>query len=280
MQFKKGLLPMIQEIKPHMYHNEYYDKRPSKDSNILQIRDGEVLIKKDLEEITYPCYTEYRKQDEFTYLFSIDGMDFFLVENNERIPDGYEYRSVQVFRTLKPKYLAFAGITAHQLYHWYQNNRFCGKCGAKLQKDQKERMLHCSCCGNMVYPKISPAVIVAITDKDKLLLTKYANRNYTNYSLVAGFAEIGETIEETVEREVMEEVGLKVKNIRYYKSQPWSYSDTLLMGFYAELDGDSTITLDETELSVAEWVARDEITSKPDDISLTNEMIIHFKNNK
>jgi len=92
------------------------------------------------------------------------------------------------------------------------------------------------------------------------------------------FTEIGETIEETVQREVMEEVGLKVKNIRYYKSQPWSFSDTILMGFYCDLDGEEEITLDREELALAEWFRRDEIPVEPSRDSLTNEMIIKFKN--
>ena len=98
------------------------------------------------------------------------------------------------------------------------------------------------------------------------------------YALLAGFTEIGETIEETVQREVMEEVGLKVKNIRYYKSQPWSFSDTILMGFYCDLDGEEEITLDREELALAEWFRRDEIPVEPSRDSLTNEMIIKFKN--
>ena len=97
------------------------------------------------------------------------------------------------------------------------------------------------------------------------------------YALLAGFTEIGETVEETVAREVMEEVGLKVKNIRYYKSQPWAFSDTLLMGFYCDLDGDAEVTLDEEELALAEWFERDEIPVEPSRDSLTNEMIIKFK---
>lgn len=95
----------------------------------------------------------------------------------------------------------------------------------------------------MVFPKISPAVIVAVTDNDRVLLTKYAGRTYKNYALVAGFNEAGETIEQTVRREVMEEVGLKVKNLKYYKSQPWGLSGSLLSGFFCELDGDDKITL-------------------------------------
>lgn len=87
--------------------------------------------------------------------------------------------------------------------------------------------MRCPDCGQMEYPKISPAVIVGILHKDKILMSKYAGRdNITYYALIAGFTEIGESIEETIRREVMEEVGLKVKNIRYYKSQPWSFSET------------------------------------------------------
>ena len=97
------------------------------------------------------------------------------------------------------------------------------------------------------------------------------------YALIAGFTEIGETLEETVQREVMEEVGLKVKNIRYYKSQPWSFSSTLLCGFFCEVGGDTEITLDTEELSVGEWFDRDNIPVEDDGVSLTREMIGVFK---
>ena len=119
---------------------------------------------------------------------------------------------------------------------------------------------------------------VRALDGDRLLLTKYANRpGSVNYALVAGFTEIGETLEETVQREVMEEVGLKVKNIRYYKSQPWSFSSTLLCGFFCDVDGDTSITLDTNELALAEWFARENIPVEDDGISLTREMIRVFK---
>ena len=110
------------------------------------------------------------------------------------------------------------------------------------------------------------------------VMSKYAGRTYKKYALLAGFAEIGETLEETVKREVMEEVGLKVKNIRYYKSQPWSFSDTLLMGFYCDLDGTDEIILDREELALAEWFEREKIPVGPSRDSLTNEMIMKFKN--
>ena len=124
---------------------------------------------------------------------------------------------------------------------------------------------------------ICPATIIAVTDGNRILLSKYAGRTYKRYALLAGYTEIGETAEETVRREVMEEVGLKVKNIRYYKSQPWGLSGTLLMGFYCELDGSDEIHLDKEELALAEWFEREEIPVEPMHDTLTNEMIIHFK---
>ena len=101
---------------------------------------------------------------------------------------------------------------------------------------------------------------------------------YKKYALIAGFVEIGETVEETVEREVMEEVGLKVKNLRYYKSQPWGYDSNVLMGYFAELDGDESITMDTEELSKAQWFAREEMPAHNDGISLTREMMGVFEN--
>ena len=97
---------------------------------------------------------------------------------------------------------------------------------------------------------------------------------------MAGFTEIGESFEETVRREVMEEVGLKVKNVRYYKSQPWGFADNVLAGFFCEVDGDTNITMDSEELSTAEWVSREDIQVEFEDMSLTNEMIYSFKVDK
>ena len=140
--------------------------------------------------------------------------------------------------------------------------------------------MECPSCGNHEYPVLCPAVIVGITNGDKIILSKYEGRRFKRYALIAGFAEIGETIEETVHREVMEEVGLKVKNLRYYKSQPWSFSGSLLAGFYCDVDGDPSITLDREELSVAEWFDRGSLPETPNLISLTGEMIECFRQGK
>lgn len=275
---------MIQDIEPHIYRNEYQPVPPDSESYVLIYEENKILLKALEDGITYPTFGELETQnpnlyERYTYLFSVDEKRFYYV------PDisfdklsGYRMESVRRFRELKPQYLAFAGITGTQLIRWYESRRFCGACGGRMRHDTKERMVRCERCGNMEYPKICPAVIVGVTSGNRLLLTKYAGRDYKKYALIAGFAEIGESIEDTVRREVMEEVGLQVKNLRFYKSQPWSFSDTLLMGFYCELDGGDTITLEEEELSFAQWFEREEIPEGTDEISLTNEMIRSFKN--
>ena len=108
------------------------------------------------------------------------------------------------------------------------------------------------------------------------MLTRY-RRGFGHNALVAGFAEIGETLEQTVEREVMEEIGIKVKNIRYNKSQPWGGANDILVGFYCDADGDSTVHMDEGELRSAVWTKREDIELQPDNYSLTNEMMRLFK---
>jgi NAD+ diphosphatase len=144
-----------------------------------------------------------------------------------------------------------------------------------MQHSGTERALLCPSCRNLVYPAIAPSVIVAVMHGDRLLLTRYqaSHSSYRNYALVAGYVETGETVENTVRREVMEEVGLKVKNIRYYKSQPWPFSGALLMGFFCEADGDDAIVLDESELEEAVWMERGQLPDRSDDVSLTSEMM-------
>ena len=271
---------LIQDIAPHIFHNEYAEKEPQPDSTAIVIQDSAVLVREDKEEFSFPQYSQITTDDKNPiFLFTIDDIDYFWIDGmNITAPEEFHYSSRSLFRSLKPKYLAFAGLTALHLISWYQTNRFCGCCGRPLEQDHKERMLRCSSCSNMVYPRINPAVIVAVTNGSKLLMTKYAGREYTNYALVAGFTEIGESIEETVRREVMEETGIQVKNITYYKSLPWAMTSTLLMGFFCELDGDDTLHMDEEELSLAVWMERDEITANDEDFSLTNEMICEFKN--
>lgn len=276
---------LIQDIAPYVYDNHYEPYTPDGDSYMIFVKNSETLALKNNSEISFPEFSVLDPNSKVgvnaTFLFSISNRKFFLVENEELerklMGNGYRYLTLYELRSCSPKHFGFAAITAVQLANWYRENRLCGCCGKPFEKDLKERMLRCDNCGIQVYPKISPAVIIAVTNGEKLLLSKYAGREYTHYALLAGFTEIGESIENTVRREVMEEVGLKVKNLRFYKSQPWALSSSLLMGFYCELDGSDEIHIDKTELSTALWVDRKDLPVYEDNLSLTYEMIANFR---
>jgi len=197
------------------------------------------------------------------------------------IPEGYTFYSLHAMRELglSSNTGIFAAYSAFHLDKWYRANRFSGCCGTKTEPDTVERALVCPSCGSKTYPRINPAVIVGVKNGDRILLTKYKS-GFAHNALVAGFVEFGETLEQTVRREVMEEAGIHVKNIRYYKSQPWGIALDLLAGFYCEVDGDDTIRMDRSELKYAEWVRREDIILQPSDHSLTNEMMKRFKEGK
>ena len=270
---------MIQDIFPYKMNNQYDSEAvASFKDHVLVFEEGKLLVSK--EGLEFPRVSDF-ESGEFRYLFTISDERFFLSTAGMTVPENCEFKDLREIRgkAADYKHHVFAAYTGKHLYDWYNITQFCGKCGSKMVHSDTERAMVCENCGNTVYPRIMPAVIVGVTNGDKLLLTRYRT-GYGHNALVAGFTEIGETVEETVEREVFEETGLKVKNIRYYKSQPWGIVSDLLMGFYCDVDGSDEIVMDENELKYASWVQRDEIELQPDDISLTNEMMKMFKENR
>ena len=277
---------MIQDIAPRELRIEYEEKIPKESDLICVFFGRKILIRIEEDGISLPSIGELHPSDgELRYLLSTAeiegaiGQSLFLYQGEDRPEiEGYSYQEIRRIRGKKPEELVFALATAYHLSVWYRNNRFCGRCGKKMIHDQQERMVKCPSCGNMVYPKLMPAVIVGVTRGDKILVSRYAGRAYKGYALIAGFCEIGESFEQTVRREVMEEVGLKVKEIRYYKSQPWGFDQDLLAGFFCEAVGDPTIHMDENELSYAEWISREEMEkTMHDQVSLTGEMMECFR---
>ena len=277
---------MLQDLPGGRLLNEFRDPEPKPEDVVVCFRENTVIIHRDAEDaLRLPTVKEAVAgvawgEKPLRYIFRLQKKNYYLFMGDGAAFEDYVEEPVRTLRQLQSKDVCFAVMTAWHLYCWYRNNRFCGCCGTPTVHDDKERMLRCPKCGNMIFPKISPAVIIAVTDGDKLLLSKYAGRAYTRYALLAGYTEIGETLEQTVAREVMEEVGLKVKNLRYYKSQPWGVDGNVLMGFFCDLDGDATVHLDETELAMAEWFDRHNLPAKDDGISLTREMIRIFGEGK
>jgi len=274
---------MLQDMDVGRLENEFHNLSAGAEDRILCFHEGQVLLCRGEEDaLTLPTLSRMATWETPVaprYAFRMQGQNFFLwTDPAPTAPDdGFAYEPVRQLRQRKSKEICFAVMTGWHLYNWYRVNRLCGCCGTPTVHDDKERMLRCPSCGNMIFPRISPAVIVAVTNGDQLLLSKYAGRAYTRYALLAGYTEIGETIEQTVHREVLEEVGLRVKNLRYYKSQPWGVDGNVLMGFFCDVDGNDVIHIDENELSMAAWYPRNAIPARDDGISLTREMIRVFE---
>lgn len=272
---------MLQDIMPHVYHNEMRFRQPEPGDFVLHYREkGLLYLRETPDGVELPTLKQTGADEtQLTYLFSVDNHAYDLLEGGGPLAetDGWHYAPTAQLRALEPGEAMFAAAVGESLYRWYRHQRFCGACGARMEKSGTERAMVCPACGNTVYPKICPAVICAVHDGDRLLLTRYRGRAFQKYALIAGFHEIGETIEDTVRREVMEETGVRVKNLRFYKSQPWVYTDSLLMGFFAELDGPDKITMQEDELSEAAWFRRSDIPADHSHISLTGEMIERFR---
>lgn len=166
---------------------------------------------------------------------------------------------------------------AYQIIQWDYNHQFCGKCGEKtsLVADKFEKL--CSKCGLSFFPRLSPAIIVLIKKDEQILMARQKNFADGVYSLIAGFVEAGEALEDAVHREVYEEVGLLVKNVRYYASQPWPFPDSLMIGFIADYDS-GEIDYRDGEIEIAKWCTREDIPGYPSSThSIAMQMIKDFE---
>ncbi|MBQ6058921.1 MAG: NAD(+) diphosphatase [Clostridia bacterium] len=269
---------MLHDIAPMVFNNAFAIKEPAAEDFALCYSQNEILLTD--EPLALPRFSDVglHLMPHSEYLFSIDEMRFFLVRSAlsaTEIPNDCRFVPLSSLNTELPRWQAFPAHMGAQVFRWKNSHVYCGRCGAPMKNSDFERALVCSECGLVEYPKIAPAIIVAVTDGDRLLMTRYArNANaYRRYALVAGFVEIGETFEEAVQREVFEEVGLRIKNVTYYKSQPWPFPDSVMIGFFAELDGDDTITLQESELCEGVWFPREEIPPTQSTVSIAQELI-------
>jgi NAD+ diphosphatase len=166
-------------------------------------------------------------------------------------------------------YLAGRAI---QLLDWQKNHRYCGKCGAPTAIKAGQFAMLCPACGLVAYPKISPAVMVLINRGDELLLARSPRFRPGIYSALAGFVEAGETLEQCASREVLEEVGITITNLRYFRSQSWPFPDSLMVAFFADYAG-GIITPDPSEIEDAKWFSRSALPALPEPVSLARQLI-------
>ncbi len=216
--------------------------------------------------------------EERHYLGRLEEEDYHCVMLAEpaQAPVGYIFSSLRALGKEWPEDLfMLAGRAAHIL-HWDKQSRFCGRCGAPTHLKADERAKQCDFCGNVTYPRISPAIIIAIIKDDQILLAHNKHFRAGLYSVVAGFMEPGEEFEDTARREVFEEVGIKIRNIQYFASQSWPFPDSLMVGFLGEYES-GEIQVDGLEIESARWFARDELPEIPDTISIAGRLIRWFR---
>ncbi len=276
---------MIQDIHPHRFSNLYLANQAINETDyILHYQGNTILLKTKGDELAIPQkkdFPEISAETDVVFLFSLDEVPCFLVWDELNADESQmAYTDISFFRSTTQREIGWVCLVGLHLRNWYLQNRFCGNCGTRTQHKSDERAVVCPACNAVVYPKISPAIIVAILSNDKILLARNSNFVGGWYSLVAGFVDVGETLEETVRREVKEEVGLDVWNIRYYKSQPWELSGSMMIGFIAEADENQPICIDEKEIIAAAWFTRENLPNHPLNISIAGEMIEKFERGK
>lgn len=261
---------MLHDIEPHVYSNAFHPRASQPGDVTLCFCEDGVYLKNG----EFPRRSDYPAECGTTYLFDYDGAAVHL---SDRPPEGAEKRPFRAIRSMaQPD--AFLGGTAQHLWDWYRKTKYCGCCGSRMEHSKTERAMVCPQCGNTVYPRISPAVIVLIHSGDRILLAQGKHYTGSFYSLIAGYLEIGESLEQAVCREALEEAGVHVHDLRYFGNQPWPFTDTQMVGFFAEGDPDEPIVLQEEELADARWFRVGELPETASGISIASAMITAWKN--
>jgi NAD+ diphosphatase len=190
------------------------------------------------------------------------------------LPEKFSCELISVrslFSLVSAEAAALAG-RAILLLDWQKNHRYCGKCGSPTAVKPRQFAMQCATCGLVSYPRISPAVMVLIRRGDELLLARSPRFKPGVFSALAGFVEAGETLEQCAAREVREEVGIEIANLRYYGSQSWPFPDSLMVAFFADYAG-GTITPDPSEIEAADWFPCNSLPALPEQMSLAWQMI-------
>ena len=211
------------------------------------------------------------------YLGMFRGQHCFAVEASikGRAPDGHALVDLRVLLGRVEPSLFYVAGRAKQIVEWHKEHRFCGRCGVAMRDHAADRAKECPDCGLISYPRLSPSIIVLVRRGEQCLLARNARWPQGMYSTLAGFVEPGESVEQTVHREVMEEVGIRVTNLRYLGSQSWPFPNSLMLGFHADYAG-GEIVCQEGEISDARFFAFDQLPNVPGSIAISGWLIDGF----
>jgi NAD+ diphosphatase len=216
-------------------------------------------------------------QGQIVKIGSYDNLPCFLIDMGNELVAIDSLKLISMRALLMQSETRFFGIAsrAWQIALFMRTHRFCGQCGSSMQQIEWEMAMQCARCKHRCYPRISPCIIVSIRYNDKILLAQgKPQQSRQMFSTLAGFVESGEQLEQAVHREVFEEVGIRVKNLRYFSSQPWPFPHSIMVGFLADFDS-GDIQVDGKEILQANWYSPDELPNTPPKLSIAGQLIHH-----
>lgn len=246
----------------------------NKDELLIKVENGTVLIpnENDIKNLNINL-------SNLDFLISEDNQELLFAEVDDitNISSPFEFSKLRSLIGQIDEITFNLGARALHLISWNNTYKYCSKCGSLLQNKEDERAKICPSCSFVNYPKISPAIITAVIKDKKILLAHNANFPKKRYSVLAGFVEPGETFEDCVAREVFEETSIRVKNIKYFGSQPWPFPDSLMVAFICEYDS-GEIKVDGIEITDASWFSADEFPNIPFKGTIARKLIDCFAN--
>lgn len=268
---KKGI---VQAQKGIHFAASYAPKTPW-----LLFMDDQLIVKETDSTYRLPQtndMSQFQSFDSPESIISLDGQQYYtsLIKKGP-LPSGFYQKTLRQLATDPSTALTKAAFHAFHILHWLKKNKFCGCCGRSLSPAQQELALECPSCKNIIYPRISHAIIVAVRKGNQILLARGSRFQTPMYSTIAGFVEAGETLEDCVKRELGEEVGIRVKNISYFGSQPWPFPDSLMLAFTAEWES-GDIKIDNNEILAADWFNIDHLPQIPTPGSIARRLIDSF----
>jgi NAD+ diphosphatase len=243
--------------------------------------ENKLLVHEKSPSVGIPCLVHF---DELglkvlrqNYLGKLDGRDCYAVELPEgsAAPAGMAFEGLRKVYGRLDEYLFWVAARAVQIVAWDRTHQFCGRCGESLITKTTERAKECLRCGLLHFPRLAPAIIDLIERGSQLLLARSRYFPTKMYSVLAGFVEPGESLEEAVVREIKEEVGIEVTDIRYFSSQPWPFPHSLMIAFTAKYAG-GEISLEDSEIEEAGWFTADNLPQIPEKISIARKLIDWF----
>jgi NAD+ diphosphatase len=251
------------------------------DDLCFAFREDMMLVQIEGDQVRVPTMGFFRatgiEPECIQHLGTLDGRGCYAlgIASKTAVPEGMVFRNLrQLYGLVDEEYFLIGG-RGSQIIHWDRNSRFCGRCGHITEKSDSEVARVCPACTLTIYPRISPAVIVAVTRDRRILLARAFRFPRKLYSVIAGFVEPGETLEQCIRREIREEVSIEVKNIRYFGSQPWPFPNSLMIAFTAEYAG-GRLKIDDREIMDAGWFAVEELPPIPDKVSIARRLIDSF----